>query len=168
MLRYRRIDGGSQHALGTGSNSNFPDRHTPVLTIMKSPPSSVSVEEIPPLLDKSTTTDEKKGIAEEAEEEAEEFIDFLQNGSEAAINLVNADKHSVLLHRASRKNHYVIAGLLVSLGANIEARDASGCTPLSWAACLGHGQVGPVFFNMAPTPLPATKKLRRYKGTTPL
>ncbi|CAM9371150.1 unnamed protein product [Ectocarpus sp. 4 AP-2014] len=55
--------------------------------------------------------------------------------------LLAARYRTIPLHRAAAYNHQDIASLLLEKGADIEARDGTGQTPLFWACKGGHGEM---------------------------
>ena len=80
------------------------------------------------------------------------LIDFVKNGNlqgviqalrdEEDINSIDVEQHATALHWAAWYGHTAIAELLISQGANLEAKHYNATnrdsTPLLWAAATGH------------------------------
>jgi len=68
-----------------------------------------------------------------------------------------------LLHQAAKNGHLAVAKLLVEAGADKEAQDNSGRTPLYWAAWNGHWEIAKLLIEAG-----ADKEAKDSCGWTPL
>lgn len=86
-----------------------------------------------------------------------------------AKNSEGAKNGTTALHAVANRGHFHIVKILVEKGANVNARDINGCTPL-WLSCMeGYADiVRYLIANGADVDLSNGYESRGYTGSTPL
>ena len=80
---------------------------------------------------------------------------------------VNAKDGGTPLHHAAGHGHKEIAELLISKGADVNAKNNDEVTPLHWAADMGHKEIAEILITKG-ADVNAKIEGGDYKGDTPL